>query len=86
MHLLAEGGDAEQKEHYLGPLARGEVRSCFAMTEPHPGAGSDPRMLTTQATRVAGGGWRIDGFKRFITGADGGSVLDRDGADVGCSR
>ncbi|MDT0440913.1 acyl-CoA dehydrogenase family protein, partial [Streptomyces doudnae] len=51
-------------------LARGEVRSAFAMTEPAPGAGSDPSALTTRAVR-ADGGWRISGHKWFITGADG---------------
>ena len=35
-------GTAEQKERYLPPLVRGEMRSCLAMTEPPPGAGSDP--------------------------------------------
>jgi acyl-CoA dehydrogenase len=40
------------------------------MTEPAPGAGSDPAALATTASRVAGG-WRIDGRKTFITGADG---------------
>jgi len=70
MHLLEAVATAEQKERYLRPLAAGEFRSCFAMTEPAPGAGSDPSALTTRATRVPGG-WRIDGHKWFITGADG---------------
>ncbi|MEV6175210.1 acyl-CoA dehydrogenase family protein [Streptomyces sp. NPDC051954] len=70
MHLLEAVATTEQKEHYLRPLAGGEVRSCFAMTEPAPGAGSDPAALTTRAERVPGG-WRIDGHKWFITGADG---------------
>jgi acyl-CoA dehydrogenase len=70
MHLLAEVAGDEQRKRYLEPLARGEVRSCFAMTEPAPGAGSDAAALTTRATRVPGG-WRIDGRKWFITGADG---------------
>ncbi|TDV57869.1 acyl-CoA dehydrogenase family protein [Actinophytocola oryzae] len=70
VHLLAEVATPEQKERYLAPLATGRVRSCFAMTEPAPGAGSDPSALTTSATRVPGG-WRIDGHKWFITGADG---------------
>jgi acyl-CoA dehydrogenase len=70
MHMLEQVADEEQKERYLRPLATGEVRSCFAMTEPAPGAGSDPAALTTRATKVAGG-WRIDGRKWFITGADG---------------
>ncbi len=70
MHLLDHVGTAEQKERYLRPLALGEIRSCFAMTEPAPGAGSDPRALTTTAVKVDGG-WRIDGHKWFITGAEG---------------
>lgn len=70
MHLLLAVGDARQQAGYLAPLAAGEVRSCFAMTEPAPGAGSDPGMLLTRATRQ-GGDWVIDGAKWFITGADG---------------
>ncbi|WP_406152637.1 acyl-CoA dehydrogenase family protein [Streptomyces sp. NBC_01023] len=70
MHLLEVVATEEQKERYLRPLAAGEVRSCFAMTEPAPGAGSDPRALATTATRTDGG-WRIDGRKWFISGADG---------------
>jgi acyl-CoA dehydrogenase len=70
MHLLAEVATAEQKERYLRPLAEGAVRSCFAMTEPAPGAGSDPAALSTVATPTTGG-WLVDGRKWFITGADG---------------
>ncbi|MCW2850017.1 MAG: acyl-CoA dehydrogenase [Marmoricola sp.] len=70
VHLLQEIATAEQRERYLAPLARGEVRSAFAMTEPSPGAGSDPTMLATRAQRD-GDDWVIDGDKRFITGADG---------------
>jgi len=70
MHLLHQVATSEQQERYLRPLAAGEIRSCFAMTEPAPGAGSDPRALATTATRVPGG-WRIDGRKWFISGADG---------------
>jgi len=69
-HLLQAVATGEQRERYLRPLAAGEIRSCFAMTEPAPGAGSDPRALATTATRVPGG-WRIDGRKWFISGADG---------------
>ncbi|MBN6038356.1 acyl-CoA dehydrogenase family protein [Amycolatopsis sp. 195334CR] len=72
-HLLEVVATERQRETYLRPLAAGEIRSCFAMTEPAPGAGSDPGALTTRATRVDGG-WRIDGHKWFITGADGAAV------------
>ncbi|GAA4129897.1 acyl-CoA dehydrogenase family protein [Nocardioides fonticola] len=70
IHMLDHIASAAQKEKYLRPLATGEVRSAFAMTEPAPGAGADPSMLTTRATKVDGG-WVIDGRKWFITGADG---------------
>ncbi len=83
MHMLNLIGTEDQKSRYLAPLAAGEVRSCFAMTEPHPGAGSDPAALTTEATRVDGG-WRISGHKRFISGADGAAfaiVMARNDAD-----
>ena len=70
MHLLEAIATEQQKERYLRPLASGAIRSCFAMTEPAPGAGSDPDALATRADRVDGG-WRINGRKWFITGADG---------------
>ena len=70
MHMLEIIATDEQKDRYLRPLAAGEIRSCFAMTEPAPGAGSDPAALATRAVKVPGG-WRIDGRKWFITGADG---------------
>lgn len=70
MHMLEAVASSGQKERYLRPLAAGDIRSCFAMTEPAPGAGSDPAALRTRAERVPGG-WRIDGRKWFITGADG---------------
>ncbi|MEV0066236.1 MULTISPECIES: acyl-CoA dehydrogenase family protein [unclassified Amycolatopsis] len=70
MHMLEAIASDEQKERYLRPLATGEIRSCFAMTEPAPGAGSDPGALATLAERVEDG-WRITGRKWFITGAEG---------------
>ena len=70
MQLLAAIATDAQKERYLRPLAGGEVRSCFAMTEPAPGAGSDPAMLATTATRT-GDGWSLRGRKWYVTGADG---------------
>ncbi len=70
MHLLHLAATPEQRERYLRPLAAGEMRSAFAMSEPAPGAGSDPTMLKTRAARV-GDAWVIDGHKWFVTGADG---------------
>jgi acyl-CoA dehydrogenase len=70
IHLLDVVATSEQRARFLEPLARGEVRSCFAMTEPAPGAGSDPSMLRTTARRV-GSGWSLSGRKWFITGAEG---------------
>jgi acyl-CoA dehydrogenase len=72
MHMLGLIATPEQRARYLAPLAAGEIRSCFSMTEPAPGAGSDPSMLRTSAERV-GGGWSIGGRKWFITGAEGAS-------------
>ncbi len=57
-----------QRKRYLEPLARGELRSCFAMTEPAPGVGSDPRMLKASARRD-GDGWVLSAHKWFISGA-----------------
>ncbi len=67
INLLRHGTPAQQ-QRYLQPLAAGELRSCFAMTEPAPGAGSDPSMLRTTAQR-RNGRWVIDGHKWFISGA-----------------
>ncbi len=70
IHLLDEIATAEQRARYLAPLVAGTARSCFAMTEPVPGAGSDPQALRTEARRRPGG-WTISGEKHLITGAAG---------------
>jgi acyl-CoA dehydrogenase len=70
IHLLDVIARPEQRARYLKPLATGAVRSCFCMTEPAPGAGSDPGQLRTTARRD-GNTWVIDGEKWLITGADG---------------
>ncbi|ACY14204.1 acyl-CoA dehydrogenase family protein [Haliangium ochraceum] len=70
VHLLERVASPAQSERWLRPLVAGRVRSCFAMTEPAPGAGSDPSMLQTTATRD-GEHYRINGCKWFITGAEG---------------
>ncbi len=70
MHLLHVVANDAQKKRWLEPLARGEMRSCFSMTEPPPGAGSDPSMLQAKAERV-GDSWRLEASKWFISGALG---------------
>jgi acyl-CoA dehydrogenase len=67
--LLLISATPEQKEQYLRPLAAGEVRSCFAMTEPEV-SGSDPTGLQTTAIRD-GSDWVINGHKWFTSGAIG---------------
>jgi acyl-CoA dehydrogenase len=68
MMVLEQAGTAAQKDRWLAPIVRGDVRSAFVMTEPHPGGGSDPGMMLTTATRK-GDRYVIQGRKWFITGA-----------------
>jgi acyl-CoA dehydrogenase len=71
MIILEKVGSEAQKERWLQPIIDGKVRSSFVMTEPHPGAGSDPLgMMRTRAER-RGNKWVVHGHKWFITGADG---------------
>ena len=70
IHLMEAVATPAQKQRWLLPQARGETRSCFAMTEPAPGAGADPSMLTTTAVRD-GDAYVINGTKWLITGAEG---------------
>lgn len=70
MLTLLRLGNAAQQERFLAPLVRGEQRACFAMTEPAPGAGSDPSMLRTRAER-RGSRWVLNGHKQFISGGVG---------------
>lgn len=75
MYLLGKVATPEQKAQFLAPLVAGEERSAFFMTEPanEGGAGSDPSMMRTSATRD-GDHWVINGRKAFITGAQGAKV------------
>ncbi|QRE72519.1 acyl-CoA dehydrogenase family protein [Methylobacterium aquaticum] len=70
MMVLEALGTPEQKARWLEPIVSGKVRSAFAMTEPHPGGGSDPSMIRTRAERQPDGSWRITGRKWYITGAE----------------
>jgi len=69
MELILEHGTAAHKERWLVPLARGEIRSCFTMTEPEF-AGSNPVWLGTTA-RKEGDSYVIRGHKWFASSADG---------------
>ena len=70
VHLMEVVATPAQKARWLQPLVDGTVRSCFCMTEPPPGSGSDPSMLQTTAVRD-GDDYVITGTKWFITGATG---------------
>ncbi len=80
--LLDAIASPAQRERYLYPLMQGEKRSCFAMTEPAPGVGSDPRMLSSRAERTSAG-WTLHGHKWFASAAsiaDFAIVMARTGA------
>jgi acyl-CoA dehydrogenase len=68
MILLAKVARPDQQERWLRPITEGRVRSAFAMTEPMPGAGSDPSAMRTRAEK-RGDRWVVTGRKWFITGA-----------------
>jgi alkylation response protein AidB-like acyl-CoA dehydrogenase len=69
LEVLMAHATPEQKELYLWPLIRGDVRSCFSMTEPeHPG--SNPTWLSTTALKD-GPDYVINGHKWFTSSADG---------------
>jgi len=67
--LLLAHGTPDQQARWLGPLVRGEIRSCFAMTEPEF-AGSNPVWMATRAVRE-GDTYRLSGHKWFTSSADG---------------
>ncbi len=69
MYVLNRVATPEQKEKWLQPIIDGRVRSSIVMTEPAPGAGSDPAgMMRTRAVKK-GDNWIVHGHKWFITGA-----------------
>jgi acyl-CoA dehydrogenase len=73
IHMLDLLATPAQKERFLKPMVQAEKRSCFLMTEPPPGAGSDPGALSTIAKRT-NSGYIINGTKWLITGARGAKV------------
>jgi alkylation response protein AidB-like acyl-CoA dehydrogenase len=69
LEVLLEYGSSEQQSRWLAPLARGEIRSCFAMTEPEF-AGSNPVWMKTSARRD-GNDYIVDGHKWFTSAMEG---------------
>jgi len=69
LEILMEYASEPQKENWLRPLARGDIRSCFAMTEPEF-PGSNPVWMKTTAVKQ-GGEYVINGHKWFASAADG---------------
>ncbi|MDX1737765.1 MAG: acyl-CoA dehydrogenase family protein [Alphaproteobacteria bacterium] len=87
MNLLSKIATEAQKDRYLAPLVRGDIRSCFCMTEPN-GAGADPTQIITTAKRD-GDDFILNGRKWFITGAEGAdftiifaTIEEREEADI----
>lgn len=69
MRVLAQVARPDQQDKWLRPIAAGDIRSAFVMTEPMPGSGSDPSSMLTKAEKK-GEKWIVNGHKWFITGAE----------------
>ncbi|WP_240135943.1 acyl-CoA dehydrogenase family protein [Streptomyces sp. MUM 178J] len=66
--MLLRHGSHTVREAYLKRLVAGEVRTCYAMTEPDV-PGTDPCSTGTRAVRETGGDWVVSGRKWFVSGA-----------------
>jgi butyryl-CoA dehydrogenase len=69
--ILMAFGNADQKQRFLKPLARGEMLGAFCLTEPH--VGSEAGGLKTTAVRD-GDHYVLNGVKQFITSGKNGDV------------
>ena len=65
--IIARHGTDEQRERWLPPMASGEMKMAFAITEPD--AGTNSHRISTTATRD-GDGWVLRGTKYYISGVD----------------
>ena len=73
--ILMAFGDADQKERFLKPLARGDMLGAFCLTEPH--VGSEAGGLKTTAVRLRDDGrdhYVLNGVKQFITSGKNGDL------------
>lgn len=71
MEILIEHGTPEQKEQFLFPLLKGDIRSCFSIVEPEL-PGSNPTWINAKAEKK-GDNYVINGHKWFTSSADGAS-------------
>ncbi|WP_282697223.1 acyl-CoA dehydrogenase family protein [Streptomyces sp. CC208A] len=90
--MLARHGSARIRSAYLPGLVSGDLRTCYAMTEPDT-PGTEPLLTATRAERRTGGGWTVTGRKWFVSNArdadlvtvlarTGGTTGDRDGLSL----
>jgi alkylation response protein AidB-like acyl-CoA dehydrogenase len=66
-HMLKMNGSEEQKRTYIPRIVQGQLKGCFALTEPE--AGSDAAAVRTTAV-AAGDAFVLNGHKHYISGAD----------------
>jgi acyl-CoA dehydrogenase len=90
--MLSRHGSARVRSAYLSGLVSGDLRTCYAMTEPDT-PGTEPLLTATRAERRTGGGWSVTGRKWFVSNArdadlvtvlarTSGTAGDRDGLSL----
>ncbi|WP_327279947.1 acyl-CoA dehydrogenase family protein [Streptomyces sp. NBC_01205] len=72
--MLGKHGSHRVRGLYPGPLTAGELRACYAMTEPDT-PGTDPFATATRAEELPDGSWRVTGRKWFVSGAAGADLV-----------
>ena len=70
---IGKHGTVEQKQKYLPPGCVGDIRFCFAITEPD--AGTNTMRTSTMLTESSNGGYKLNGRKTFITDAEGSDYM-----------
>ena len=73
--ILMAYGNAEQKERFLKPLARGDMLGAFCLTEPHVGSEAGGLRTTAVLSNDGDGDhYVLNGVKQFITSGKNGDV------------